>query len=185
SVAQRRQAEAVVVTYVFGVPDAKTGDVEQGHDEREHLLKRQTLERQICSQSPAQGWQCTREGDHAIKLDRITRDFPLRMIAILLASTRVASSRLQVATRIGTDPYVPVGRRNCQCGNSAQLTHTPYATPIGAVKLKLPVLPPPPNPRHGVRDVGQAAGGGNPLRLFSSVRLGLRVTPTTQSRGGS
>jgi hypothetical protein len=45
---------------------------------------------------------------------------PARVIAVLLATARVASGRLQMAIGMGADPYIAIGRWNRETANARE-----------------------------------------------------------------
>src|SRR5215470_3874603 len=62
-----------------------------------------------------------RERDEAAVLHFVTDLAPTRVITILFAAARVATGRLQVASRISADPDIGPGRRDHQRSNSFAL----------------------------------------------------------------
>src|SRR5258708_18672660 len=92
-VAQRRQSVAVVVARVLGIAYANARRVEQADDHGKHLVARQFPARQIAPETAAKPGQRGGELGHACELGPVTRFAPFRVIAILLASARVATGR--------------------------------------------------------------------------------------------
>src|SRR4030095_8491143 len=104
-IAQRRQAVRLVRARVFLVADAQQRCVEQPNYGGEHFILRQTRQREILPQAPAQPRQLRAEFDHAREFSVVARLAPRRMVAVLLALARIASRRLQVTARLATDPH--------------------------------------------------------------------------------
>src|SRR5690606_37009 len=102
AVAQRSQAEGTVVARVFGVADPDQGLAHDRHYHRHYLLARKARARQVGAQAPAQLRQCLAERDDAIELALAAHLAPARVVAVLLATARIASGGLDVPARIGT-----------------------------------------------------------------------------------
>src|SRR6266571_4002686 len=69
----------------------------------------------------ANGGKSLTKSDHPVIFGLVAYFAPARMIAVLLASFRVAPGRLDMALRIGTNPYIGPGGRNAQFFNTLQL----------------------------------------------------------------
>src|SRR5512144_1455162 len=100
-IAQRRQAEALVLFGVFLVADANQRGLEQPHDGCQHRTAGERLAPHVAFDLLADRRQRAAEFLHALELDFVSRRVPVGMIAVLLASARVSSGRLQVPPRIG------------------------------------------------------------------------------------
>src|SRR6185295_14946225 len=61
---------------------------------------------------------CLAESDHGLELRCVAHRSPFAVVSVLLASSGVASSRLQVPPRIGADPNVGPCRRDDQAVNA-------------------------------------------------------------------
>src|SRR5438105_13612072 len=96
AVAQRGQSVTVIVSCVLGIADTQPRRVEQADDDREHLISRHALTRDVASQAAAEPRECFGKGRHALELLAIADETPVRVIAVLLASARVAARRLQL-----------------------------------------------------------------------------------------
>src|SRR4029078_318562 len=90
SVPERRQPERAVGARVLVVADANERLLEQLDDEREDLVARQARAPEILGRPPPDRRQRLREADHAVVLRVVANRAPARMIAVLLASARVA-----------------------------------------------------------------------------------------------
>src|SRR3954470_4268778 len=68
---------------------------------------------------------------------------PVRVVAVLLASARVAPGRLQVAARVGADPDVFVRRGNGELRDTSQRARIPDRQSLrpDVVELRRPLLP--------------------------------------------
>src|SRR5687767_12497361 len=111
---QRGESEGFVLARVLVVADADQGPVEQPHHRGEDLAAAQPAGTQVALDALAQRGQRLAELQHAAELGAVAR-FPVRrVVAILLAPPRVARSGLDVAFRVGADPYLRPGRRDRQ-----------------------------------------------------------------------
>src|SRR5262249_22693981 len=106
AVPHRRQPERAVLLPVLAVADADQRGLEQPDDESQDLLARQALASQVLLDPHAQARQHRAE----LKEPAILRFLALRpeprVIAVLLAPLRIASRRLEMSVRAGTDPDV-------------------------------------------------------------------------------
>src|SRR5205814_575783 len=108
------QTERLIFARVFFVSDAYERSLQKPHDCREHFLPRQTRQFQILSNSPANIRQSFGELSEALELVFVARFAPSLVIAVLLAATRVATRRLDVAICRRTNPNLCPGRGNGQ-----------------------------------------------------------------------
>src|SRR5438132_5061173 len=143
-VAQRRQPVGAVLLSVLVIPDADSGVFQQADDGREHLLPWQAGPFEVAVGLFADLRQRLGEGEHAVVLDRVTDLAPTKVVAILLSPARVASCRLEMAARVGTDPDVRPGGRDGQTPDPADgLRVADPAAVAGRVGEPLPhPLPP-------------------------------------------
>src|SRR5438445_3707674 len=93
------QTERLVLARVFFVSDAYKRSLQKPHDRREHFLPRQTRQLQVPSNSAANIWQSFGKLGETVKLVFVAYFAPTLVIAVLLAATRVATCRLDVAIR--------------------------------------------------------------------------------------
>jgi hypothetical protein len=85
---------------------------QQVDDGRQHFFARQAGQFQCAVDFGADGGEGLAEVDHPLVLHLVAHGAPFRMVAVLLASARVASGGLQVAVGLRADPDVGPGRRN-------------------------------------------------------------------------
>ncbi len=97
AVAHRCQAVGPVLLRVLVVADADQRCLQQPDDQRQDLLPRQPVAPQVGLDALADARQRLAEGNHVLILVGIANLAPLRVIAVLLASLRIASGRLDVA----------------------------------------------------------------------------------------
>ena len=124
AVAQRGQAEALVVARVLLVADADQRGLEQAHDGRQHLLARQAAAAQVGVDARADRRQRAAEREHAVELVRVAHARASAVVAVLLAAAGVAPGRLQVALARRADPDVGPGRRDRQHAQPPQLVRS-------------------------------------------------------------
>jgi hypothetical protein len=114
AILKRRQAEGIVLPFVFFVADADEGGFQEPDNGGHDLVACELLVLQVTGHTAADSGQGFRESRHAIVLRFVARLSPLRMIAVLLSATSVAPDGLEMSLRYGTDPYFPPRRRNCE-----------------------------------------------------------------------
>ena len=104
TIAQRRQAERLVLARVFLVADPHVGRVEQADDRREHRLAarlRADGRRQVGLHALSDARQRGTELEHALELVGVLGDAPVGVVAVLLAAARVTAGGLQMAVGAG------------------------------------------------------------------------------------
>ena len=170
AVAQRRQAIALVVAHVRFVADPCAGHVEQAHEDRQHLVARQARQREIAPQSPPQLRQRFAERDHAVEFRVVAQHSPFRVIAVLLAPSRVAPGRLQVPIRVHADPHVLVGGRNGETGNALQRGAIPDRAMIRMAIDKAFAQANACNAGFGIGDVDESSRGRHAHRMDGGWR---------------
>ncbi|MNE59982.1 hypothetical protein D3C80_1551040 [compost metagenome] len=108
----------------------------------------------------AQFWQGLGEGQHAPVLVLVAQFAPLRVVAVLLAATGIATGCLQMPLRVGADPHICVGRRNHQRGYARKGGAVAHPLAIG-IQVNEAVAPASPGQaRLAVVNVVQAARQG-------------------------
>jgi hypothetical protein len=110
--AERGQAERPVLLRVLLVADAHERGLQKLDDGCHDLLSGQTLAAQVAGDSSANAWQNPSEAEHPSELVLVAHLAPARVVAVLLASSRIAAGRLQVAARTRGDPDVLPRRRD-------------------------------------------------------------------------
>ena len=171
-VAQRGQPVGPVLLAVLIIPDADSRIFQQADDAREHLLPRQSGSFEVAVRLFADLRQRLGKGEHAVVLDRVADLAPMRVVAILLAAPRVASGRLQVATRVGTDPDIAPGGRD---GEPLDPVDRLRVSDGAAVRIQIgePLPHPlPPDSRRLVGHVAQPRGPGRRHRVDQLRRIG-------------
>src|SRR5688572_21644272 len=131
-VAQRGQPERVILPRILLVADANETALEQLHERRQHLLARQTRPRQVGACPSPEGRQRTRERLHTIELRLVTCRAPVGVIPVLLALLRIPTGRLQVATRVWTDPHIRPRRRDRKRADAGENFLASNHLPVGA-----------------------------------------------------
>ena len=114
--------------------------------------------REIAPHDAPQMRQPFAETDEPVELAGVARRAPLRVIAVLLSSARVAAGRLQVPARVGTDPDVRVRRRNRQHANAIKHARLAHAMALGIEIDESPARAATRDAGHVVRDVHEASG---------------------------
>ncbi len=112
AVLHRGEAEGVVLLGVALVADADAGALEELHEERQHLAPWQARRRDVGAHVAADTRQRFRELEQVIELVRIAQHPVARVVAVLLASARVAARGLQVPALVAADPDRGPRRRN-------------------------------------------------------------------------
>lgn len=120
ALAQGRKTEGVVVPGILGIADAHERCLEQANDRGNHLLARQPRPRKIARDAPANARQGAGESGEPRIFRLVAHLAPARVIAILLASSRVAAGRLDMALRARADPHLLPGRRDGEAANSLE-----------------------------------------------------------------
>src|SRR5262249_58278183 len=100
-VAQRGDTVRLVRSSVFLVAYSNQRGLEQAHHRRERLLARHAAAAQVPLDSAPKPGKAFAERDELIELRGVTHFAPGRVIAILLAPTRVAADGLDVSARRG------------------------------------------------------------------------------------
>src|SRR5690606_17399478 len=90
-------------------PDQR--QLQQTDDDSDHFLLCQRLAFHIAGDTPAYPWQRRGEFAQLLIFRRIAYLVPLFMVAILLASARIAGRRLDMAVFVRTYPDIFVGGR--------------------------------------------------------------------------
>src|SRR2546423_1854226 len=112
AVPQRGQAVGSVFLPVLVVPNPDSRLFQKANNCRQDLLPWHPGSLQVLIGTLADPGQSFGEGEHAIVLDRVPDLPPPRVVPILFPAARIAPSRLQVATGVGTDPDIGPGGRN-------------------------------------------------------------------------
>ena len=94
---ERGEAERAVAARVFLVADADQRLLEQRDDGGDDLVEGQDRLGEIARDAPANQRQCRGERGHAVVFRFVADLAPARVIAILLASPRVAAGGLEVS----------------------------------------------------------------------------------------
>src|SRR4051794_8356712 len=110
--AQRGEAEGLVLARVLVVAHADERAIQQPHHRGKELAARMVRGAQIVLDAIAQQRQHLAELEHMPELRVVARVAVGGVIAVLLATARVARGRLNVAVGIGTDPDLAPGRRD-------------------------------------------------------------------------
>ena len=120
AIAHRGEPERAVLARIAFVPDADEGRLEQAYHRCVHLLARQPRPAQVRRDPAPDDGQCARELGEAAELILVAHAAPLRMVAVLLASARVATRGLEMAACGSADPHVRPGRRNGERADAIQ-----------------------------------------------------------------
>src|SRR5205085_8154764 len=108
----RREAEGAVRGRVALAADPEQPQIEQPERARENALANQPAPRQILDRALTKRRQRASEPDHLVELLAVAVLAPTLVVEILLASRVVLPGRLDVAHRVGADPYVGPRRGN-------------------------------------------------------------------------
>jgi hypothetical protein len=149
-VAHGRQTEGMIVAGVLLVADADQRLLQQLHDGREDFLAWQPRFLQIGAGAAADARKLSRERNEVIVFGFVALFSPTRMVAVLFASARVASRRLNVAVGVGTDPHVRPRRRDHDRSDSLELGAIGNRAAVGSDVAK---SVPPPDPADAGRAV--------------------------------
>src|SRR5205814_1186755 len=76
------------------------------------------------------------ERDHALELAVVADAAPARVVAVLLASARIAAGGLQVAAGVGAYPHVAVGGRHGERADALERRRVGYAASVGVAVRK-------------------------------------------------
>ena len=141
TIAQRREAEALVVAGVFVVADANAGGIEQADHDGEHLLARQTWQCQVALQDAPQLGELLAEGHHTAECCAVAKLAPVGVITILFAPSSVAAGGLQMgraaASVIHTSRYAGgIASRAMRCTSSAAVQRIDPGGDIAKARLE-------------------------------------------------
>ena len=120
AIAQRRQTEASVVARIVGIAHADHGNIEQVDDRRQNLLTRKTALRHMAADGCTHIGQRLCEVDQALILVLIPFCPECRVIAVLLATPRIAPRRLKMTVGVRAYPHIPIGRGYGQRADTGQ-----------------------------------------------------------------
>ena len=86
-----RQAETVIGLRIFAIANAKEGQLQEADDRRQHVFARQAVMAQIGVHVRPDARERPAEHQHSVELGFISRLAPALMVAVLLASPRIAA----------------------------------------------------------------------------------------------
>src|SRR5947209_7703092 len=135
--AQSCQAERAILAGILFVANAQSSRVKQPYYRRQHLLMWQTRQLQVPGNTCADLGQRLTEGNHATIFRLVAHLAPAGMVAILLTSFRVTSSRLNVSIWPRAYPYMGPGRWNGERANTFQFFAVVYWFSIKADVAKI------------------------------------------------
>ena len=115
------------------------------------------------------------EVDQPVELGVVASCPPAHVVAVLLATPRVAAGRLEVAVRARADPHVGPRRRDGQAPDPLERVWIADEPTIGVAIGEAPPGPAARDPRSGVAGVAQPCRS---RRARSSVVIGTIETPT-------
>src|SRR6476659_4395822 len=121
---------------VFDIADAYQRAFQQAYDCCQNFFARHAAQFQVSRHAAVQTWKSFAECHHPLEFMSVTHEAPLFVIAILLASPRIESCRLQVALRIDTNPHVFVCRWYCKLANAVACGGVAYALSTGHQIIK-------------------------------------------------
>src|SRR5437763_645066 len=107
-----REPERAVEPRVFLVADAGKGELEEADDGREYLFARQPGPSEVCRDARADAREGPRELEQLRELALVAASTKVRVVAVLLASARIAPGCLDVAIVARADADVGPGRRD-------------------------------------------------------------------------
>src|SRR6185503_3318160 len=155
--------ERGVLPRVLLVADADESRLEEPHHGRQHFLARQARTREIVIDAAAYPRQRAREGDDAPVFRLVAHLAPARVIAILLASPRVAAGGLQVTVVARADPDRLPRRRYRERADSFQRRGLAHHAAAGRDVAKRRARAPARDPRQ--RAIGHIAQPRGSRRL--------------------
>ena len=150
-VTQGGEAEGAVRLRVLLVADANQALLEELHHRREHLFARQSGPGDVRRRPRPYCREHRGKCLHPIELVAVATRAPVGVIAVLLAAARIASGRLEVPFRIGTDPHVLPRGRNRQRANTLQVGRIAHGPAVGALVAE-------PERGHYAADAGTIVG---------------------------
>ena len=127
---QAAQAVGAVAARVLAMTDAHPGAIEQPHQRRQHPLAIEAAIAQTALHLATQPRQAMTEIQQQAKLVLAPQRHPVGVIAVLLASARVARRGLDVSVVAGTDPDIHIGRRDGQRADAPQRGLVPHRTSV-------------------------------------------------------
>ena len=173
-VAQRGQAEGVVLARVLLVADAHARGLEQAHHGGEHLVARQARQREVgCTRRRMRGSARAKASMRPYLVSsRTSRQ--RAVVAVLLAAARVAPGGLQVAVVARADPDVSHAGGMASERMRASVAASRTAAAVGPHVAEALAGAPARDPRRGVAHVAQPGGPGGALgcKRCKSFRFG-------------
>src|SRR5205085_476101 len=112
--AQRRQPERLVVACVLLVADADERLVQHAHDRSDDARACERRLAEIVVHLTSDRAKGRTKLGEAFELRVVAAGAKRRVVAVLLTAARVATRRLNVPVRVGTDPHLRPRRRYCQ-----------------------------------------------------------------------
>src|SRR5688572_29975509 len=106
TIPHRREPERLVLPGVLVVADADEGCLQQANDGGDDLFPGEAVLAQILIDALANARQRAPERDHVLVFRLVADLPPFGVIAVLLATARIAAGGLDVAVRRGADPDV-------------------------------------------------------------------------------
>src|SRR5205814_2026235 len=103
--------------------------------------------------------------NHSFELGPVAHAPPLRVIAILLATARVAARRLKMAARVCADPHVFVSRRNSEGLEARQCVAIGYFGAVGPHVSEAVAAAPAPNAGLAIAHVNETGSLRNFCRF--------------------
>ena len=128
AVADRRQAEVLMLLRVLIVADADQGLLQQRNDGRENFPSRQAGQREMSADRRPEFRQDRRESDDSVVLGALPLGAEARVVPALLPPARVAARHLKVPVGVRADPDVRPGRRDrvgADAGERRGISHDP------------------------------------------------------------
>jgi hypothetical protein len=162
------QAIGIILPGVLFIADADQCSFQQSHDRGEYFFFRQTFPREIAFDTRANLRQDFAEVGQTIEFCLVTHLTPSRMISILLAASRIAADRLQVAFVDGTYPDIGPSRRDRKRANSREGPRSPDQSSVRGKVSKSLAGAHAPNAWHAVGHIPQSGNLGRSDRICRS-----------------
>ncbi len=120
AVLKRREAEALILTRILRVANARQRHLHQAHHTGQYFFSRQARSGQIGLDMAANCRERLAEEHEVLELGLVAHCPPLRMVSVLFSAPRVASCGLDMALAMHADPHVLPCRGHRKGSDSAE-----------------------------------------------------------------
>ncbi len=172
-VADRGEAERIIVAGVFLIADADERFFEELHERGKNFFARQSFELEVAFGRPANFGKRFPKGNHAVEFRFIARLPPQRVITVLLAFAGIDAGSLDVSVIGGANPDAGPCGRDDEGADTVERGGVADFLPVGITEGKIRMLPFARDSRTMIVDIPQSRGGGEVLRIENMILRGI------------